>query len=159
MAQLSAGLLMIRDNGDEHEFFLVHPGGPFYAKKDDGVWTIPKGLTEPHEDLLASARREFTEETGIVPHGELNPLGSVKLKSGKIVHAWMFRGEWNEEEGIHSNTFPLEWPPRSGNFIDVPEADRGGWFRYEDALKKINAGQQPLLTRAVSVLKQRGSNG
>jgi predicted NUDIX family NTP pyrophosphohydrolase len=154
MAQLSAGLLMFRDTGVESEFFLVHPGGPFYAKKDEGVWTIPKGLTEPYEDLLVSAKREFMEETGLTPDGEFHPLGFVKLKSGKVVHAWMFRGDWNEGEGIHSNTFQLEWPPRSGKFIDVPEADRGGWFTLEIALKKINPGQQPFLTRGVNVLKE-----
>src|SRR5262245_4504445 len=131
MPQISAGLLMCRFNEGELEFFLVHPGGPFYKNKDAGVWTIPKGMLNPEEELLAGAKRKFTEETGIVPGDKLGSLGSIKLKSGKIVHVWTFLGTWNESAGIKSNTFPLEWPPKSKKFIEVPEADRGAWFSYE----------------------------
>jgi predicted NUDIX family NTP pyrophosphohydrolase len=136
------------------QFFLVHPGGPFYAKKDEGVWTIPKGLAEPGEDLLLCAQREFREETGIIPGGEYSSLGIVKLKSGKIVHGWMFFGKWDEKDGITSNTFPLEWPPKSKRFIDIPEADRGGWFEYDDALKKIHPQQQAFLFRAIELIER-----
>ena len=111
MPQLSAGLLMYRQRGDEPEFFLIHPGGPFYRNKDEGVWSIPKGLAVPEEDLVAAAQREFNEETGIAPTGEFHSLGWIKMKSGKVVHAWMFSGTWDEKDGINSNTFPLEWPP------------------------------------------------
>jgi predicted NUDIX family NTP pyrophosphohydrolase len=152
MAQLSAGLLMYRSRDTGPEFFLVHPGGPFFAKKDDGVWTLPKGLADPGEDMLETAKREFTEETGLSPKGDFQPLGEVRLKSGKIVHAWLFEGEWNEAEGIKSNTFPLEWPPRSGKFQQIPEADRGGWFDFETSLRKINAQQQPFILRARDLL-------
>jgi predicted NUDIX family NTP pyrophosphohydrolase len=148
MPQPSAGLLMYRLAGNATEFFLVHPGGPFYAKKDDGVWSIPKGLGEPGEDFLTAAKREFAEETGLTPSGNFFPLGSIQMKSGKLVHAWLFAGEWNNEDGIRSNVFPLEWPPRSGKFISVPEADRAGWFSYDVALKKIHPSQQPFLVRA-----------
>lgn len=152
MAQLSAGLLMYRISQSIPQYFLVHPGGPFYARKDDGVWTIPKGLCNPDEPLIDAARREFTEETGILVEGDLTALGSVKMKSGKIIHAWLFSGKWDEREGITSNTFPLEWPPRSGKTIQVPEADRGAWFNLETALLKINASQQPFLLRARDIL-------
>jgi predicted NUDIX family NTP pyrophosphohydrolase len=154
MRQLSAGLLMYRTIHGTHQFFLVHPGGPFYAKKDDGVWTIPKGLIDEGEELLGAAKREFLEETGIAAEGNFISLSSVRLKSGKEVHAWMFEGEWDESGGITSNTFPLEWPPRSGKFIQVPEADRGGWFDLARALEKINLSQQPLLLRAAEILKK-----
>ena len=143
---------MYRFTGNTPEFFLVHPGGPFYQKKDDGVWTIPKGLADPDEELLLTAKREFAEETGLATTGEFDSLGSVKLKSGKIVHAWLFAGNWNEKDGITSNLFSLEWPPRSGKFLNVPEADRGGWFSYDEALKKIHPAQQPFIIRAAELI-------
>ena len=154
MAQLSAGLLMYRISQTIPEYFLVHPGGPFYARKEDGFWTIPKGLCNPDEPLLEAAKREFTEETGIGIEGDFTPLGSIKMKSGKVIHAWMFLGEWDESDGITSNTFPLEWPPRSGKIMQVPEADKGGWFNLETALIKINANQQPFLLRAHDILNE-----
>jgi predicted NUDIX family NTP pyrophosphohydrolase len=155
MAQLSAGLLMFRRRNNEIEFFLVHPGGPYFAKKDEGFWTIPKGLCEPDEDLLNAAKREFSEETGIIPDGKFLALGEVKMKSGKIVHAWLFEGEWNEPDGISSNTFPLEWPPRSGKVLQVPEVDRAGWFDYETALGKINPQQQSFILKAAEMLSAK----
>lgn len=148
MAQVSAGLLMHRIQ-QHREFFLVHPGGPFFKKKNEGVWTIPKGLVEGTEDLLSTAAREFEEETGIKPNGPYSELGVTKLKSGKLIHAWSFPGDWEESQGIRSNTFSLEWPPRSGKFIDVPEADRGRWFDYEQACKHINPAQKIFLDRFV----------
>jgi predicted NUDIX family NTP pyrophosphohydrolase len=143
---------MYRLTANAPEYFLVHPGGPFYQKKDDGVWTIPKGLADPDEELLLTAKREFVEETGLVPSGEFDSLGWVKLKSGKVVHVWLFAGDWNDEDGIKSNFFSLEWPPRSGKFINVPEADRGGWFSYDQALKKIHHAQLPFIVRAAEVI-------
>lgn len=153
MAQQSAGLLMYRIRNGTPEYFLVHPGGPFYARKDDGAWTIPKGLSDPDEALLDAAKREFAEETGLPTAGEFVPLGFIKMKSGKIVHAWMFAGSWDDSSGISSNTFPLEWPPKSGKIIEVPEADKGGWFDFETAVVKINSNQKPFLIRARDILE------
>lgn len=148
MAIVSAGLLMCRRQGGTLEFFLVHPGGPFYARKDTGVWSIPKGLPEETEDLETTARREFQEETGIVPQGPFHALGSARLKSGKIIHAWAFIGAWNPADGIVSNTFELEWPPSSGKRIVVPENDRAGWFTFEAGARIIKEQQLPFLERA-----------
>ena len=144
---------MYRIRNENPEYFLVHPGGPFYARKDDGAWTIPKGLTDPEESLADAAKREFTEETGLPVEGELISLGFIKMKSGKIVHAWMFAGEWDDSSAISSNTFPLEWPPGSGKTIQVPEADKGAWFGFQTALVKINVNQQPFLVRAREILE------
>src|SRR5437868_1729489 len=122
MAQLiSAGLLMCRWNDTMLEYFLVHPGGPFFKNKDEGVWSIPKGLPEGDEDLLITAQREFLEETGIQPTPPFYQLPIIKQKGGKIVHSWTFQGSWDSVKGIVSNTFKLEWPPRSGKFQDFPE--------------------------------------
>jgi predicted NUDIX family NTP pyrophosphohydrolase len=139
---------MCRIRNNDLEYFLVHPGGPFYKNKDAGVWSIPKGLVDADEDHVAAAKREFEEETGLKSAEKLYPLGSIRMKSGKIVEAWMFIGEWDESTGITSNTFPLEWPPKSGKYIDVPEADRARWFHFDDALKAIIPAQQPFITRA-----------
>jgi predicted NUDIX family NTP pyrophosphohydrolase len=148
MANIAAGLLMCRENEREIEFFLVHPGGPFYIKKNEGVWSIPKGLPEDGEDLLETAQREFFEETGIKPKPPFNPLGTVKLKSGKVIHAWCFKGHWEPSEGIVSNIFTMEWPPSSKKFIDVPEVDRAEWMTFEKASIMINPHQIPLLEKA-----------
>jgi predicted NUDIX family NTP pyrophosphohydrolase len=148
MPQISAGLLMCRFQNDELQFFLVHPGGPFYQKKNEGVWSIPKGIIDGNEELLSGAKREFFEETGINPSGKFHALGTIRLKSGKTVHAWTFLGQWNEGDGIVSNTFPMEWPPRSGKFIQVPEVDLAAWMNFDIALKMINLAQQPLLQRS-----------
>jgi predicted NUDIX family NTP pyrophosphohydrolase len=156
MGVVSAGLLMcrFRNTGSDVEFFLVHPGGPFYARKDAGVWSIPKGLPENDEALEDAARREFEEETGIVPRGPFHSLGTAKLKSGKTIHAWAFLGAWNPEDGIVSNTFELEWPPRSGKRIMVPENDRAGWFTFDAAVKLIKEQQVPFLERARTLFQK-----
>lgn len=143
---------MYRTIHDEPEFFLVHPGGPFWAKKNEGAWSIPKGLAEADEELLNAATREFKEETGIEPIEPFYPLGSVKLKSGKIIHAWAFAGEWDPQQGITSNHIQVEWPPRSKKFISIPEADKGEWMTFEKASVMINTGQLPLLVRARQLL-------
>jgi predicted NUDIX family NTP pyrophosphohydrolase len=123
---------------------LAHPGGPFWAKKDDGVWTIPKGLIEGGGEPLATARREFTEETNFVAASELIPLAPVKQKSGKIVHAWAFEADFDLAK-FASNTFEIEWPPNSGKRKSFPEIDRVGYFTLSAAMTKILAYQQPLL--------------
>ena len=151
MPALSTGLLMCRKRNDVVEYFLVHPGGPFYAKKNEGAWSIPKGLVEEGEDLLVAARREFFEETGIQSQPPFHELGHLKLKSGKIVHAWSFSGEWDPAHGITSNTFELEWPPRSGKRISVPEVDRAEWMTFDQATRMINPAQIPFLERAKAV--------
>jgi predicted NUDIX family NTP pyrophosphohydrolase len=148
MAQIAAGLLMCRKENNEIQFFLVHPGGPFYVKKNEGVWSIPKGIPENDEELLQTAQREFLEETGIQPTGPFHPLGSVKLKSGKVVHAWAFEGAWASDQGITSNTFKMAWPPRSKKFIDVPEVDRAEWMSYSEACKMIHPNQLPFVKKA-----------
>lgn len=144
---LSAGLLMCRLI-PELQFFLVHPGGPFYQNKNEGIWTIPKGLAEGPEDLLSAAIREFKEETGIDPNGHFEFLGTSKMKSGKIIHAWTFLGDWNPSNGIKSNTFPLEWPPKSGKIISFPEADRAMWFNFKEAVAHIHPAQIIFLEKA-----------
>jgi predicted NUDIX family NTP pyrophosphohydrolase len=153
MAIIAAGLLMCRTEGAELQFFLVHPGGPFYVKKNEGVWSIPKGLPENNEEILQTAQREFFEETGIKPSGPYHPLGSIKQKSGKIVYAWAFIGEWTSDRGIVSNIFKIEWPPRSKKFIDIPEVDKAEWMSYDQACKMIHPHQLPFLTKAKEIFK------
>jgi predicted NUDIX family NTP pyrophosphohydrolase len=146
MAKVSCGLLMYRQKNGEPEFFLVHPGGPFFKNKDEGVWSLPKGEPEEREnDYLQVAEREFEEETSIKPKGPYYALGSVKQKSGKTIYAWAFEGDWPDNKPIKSNTFMLEWPPNSGKKIEIPEVDRGGWFDFDTALKKVFEAQQELL--------------
>jgi predicted NUDIX family NTP pyrophosphohydrolase len=142
-AEISAGLLAFRRR-DELEVLLAHPGGPFWAKKDDGAWTIPKGVAEPGSDLLATARREFKEETNLTAAESLTPLTPVKQKSGKAVHIWAFEADL-DLTAFASNTFELEWPPKSGRKQDFPEIDRIAYFTLPVALSKIIAYQQPLL--------------
>jgi predicted NUDIX family NTP pyrophosphohydrolase len=151
MPEFSTGLLMCRKRNDVLEYFLVHPGGPFYVKKNEGVWSIPKGIPEAGEDLLIGAQREFFEETGIQSQPPFHALQPVKLKSGKKVHAWTFLGEWDPADGITSNTFELEWPPRSGKRIAVPEVDRAEWMTFNEAIKMINPAQIPLLENARAI--------
>jgi predicted NUDIX family NTP pyrophosphohydrolase len=152
MAKIAAGLLMFRKQKNELQFFLVHPGGPFFAKKNEGVWSIPKGLPEGDEEILQTAQREFFEETGIKPTPPFYPLGSIKLKSGKIIHAWSFEGDWDAKDGIASNIFLMEWPPSSKKFIDIPEVDRAEWMTYDQAAKMIHPNQLPFLQRATEML-------
>jgi predicted NUDIX family NTP pyrophosphohydrolase len=132
MVKRSAGLLMYRRQQDEVEVFLVHPGGPYWASKDHGVWTIPKGEYEDDEEPFAAAKREFFEETGFTAHGEFLSLGEVRQKSGKIVTAWAFEGDRDATQ-LQSNTCEIEWPPKSGKRLQIPEIDRGGWFTMDDA--------------------------
>ena len=146
MPKQSAGILLYRIKNKKPEVFLCHPGGPFYKNKDIGVWTIPKGEFNSDEEPLAAAKREFQEETGQKLNGKFVPLTPVKYKDGKkIVYAWAVEGDI-DEGSIKSNSFPLEWPPKSGRYIDVPEVDRGEWFSYEVAQQKILPSLAPLLT-------------
>lgn len=144
MPKISAGLLLYRRRGAALEVLLVHPGGPFWAKKDEGAWSIPKGEAASVEDLPARARREFEEETGFAVDGAFQPLTPVRQAGGKIVYAWALEGDI-DTAAIRSNRFSLEWPPRSGRIQEFPEVDRGEWFTLEMARRKINKGQLPLL--------------
>jgi predicted NUDIX family NTP pyrophosphohydrolase len=144
MPKRSAGLLMYRRSGEIVEVLLVHPGGPFWTKKDTGAWSIPKGEYDEGEDAFAAATREFHEETGLVAHGPFLPLAEVKQQRGKIVQAWAFEGDC-QPESLTSTTFSLEWPPRSGRRQEFPEVDRAGWFSLEEAKRKIVPGQVALL--------------
>lgn len=150
MAQTSAAAALVRHDGEHREILLVHPGGPFFAKKDEGAWSLPKGLVEPGEALLAAAQRELSEELGVVaPGGPWVDLGSAKLKSGKVVRAFCARGDFDPAT-LRSNEIDIEWPPRSGRTLRIPEVDRAGWFRKEEALRKVNAGQAPLILAALA---------
>lgn len=151
----SAGLLLYRVREGRLEVFLAHPGGPFWAKKDLGVWSIPKGEIDEGEDPLETARREFGEETGFRPGGVFRELEPVRQRSGKIVYAWAVEGDC-DPAAVRSNTFPLEWPPRSGRFLDIPEVDRGGWFGIPQAHEKILDGQRPLLEQLERILGDEG---
>jgi predicted NUDIX family NTP pyrophosphohydrolase len=144
MAKLSAGVLLYRFRQATPEVLLVHPGGPFWARKDLGAWSIPKGEPAPGEDLLACAQREFAEETGTTVTGTFRPLAPVKQSGGKIVHTWAIEGDC-DAAAIRSNTFDLEWPPRSGRIQAFPEVDRAAWFDLAAARDKINPGQCGLL--------------
>ncbi len=144
MAKLSAGLLLYRRRPAGIEVFLVHPGGPFWARKDAGAWSIPKGEPAPGEDLLDCARREFREETGFDAGGVAAPLPPVRQAGGKAVHGWAVEGDC-DAAAVRSNTFALEWPPRSGRMQDFPEIDRAQWFDLATARLKLNRGQLPLL--------------
>ena len=142
--EVSAGLLAFRRDNSVIEVLLAHPGGPFWAKKDDGAWTIPKGLVDAGDDLLSAARREFTEETNLIPDNEVFALAPVNQKSGKLVHAFAFEANF-KLDGFASNTFEMEWPPRSGRKRSFPEIDRIAYFPLAIAMVKIIAYQQPLL--------------
>jgi predicted NUDIX family NTP pyrophosphohydrolase len=142
--EISAGLLVFRQTGAGVEVLLGHPGGPFWAKKDDGAWTIPKGLVEPGDDLLSAARREFSEETNLVIDGEVFALSPVNQKSGKVVHAFACEADFKLDT-FASNTFEIEWPPRSGRRQSFPEIDRIAYFVLPIAMKKIIAYQQLFL--------------
>jgi predicted NUDIX family NTP pyrophosphohydrolase len=143
MVERSAGLLMFRRR-ETIEVLLVHPGGPFWAKKDDGAWSIPKGLFEDGEDALAAAKREFEEETGQAPAGAPIELGIFRQPSGKRIHAFALESEF-DLSAFRSNSFSMEWPPRSGRTAEFPEADRAGWFGRTDASVKITKGQRPIV--------------
>ena len=151
--EISAGLLAFRRR-HALEVLLAHPGGPFWAKKDDGAWTIPKGLAEGKADLLATAQREFAEETNLVAGGDFIALTPVKQKSGKQVHAWAFDGDF-DLSAFASNTFEMEWPPRSGRRQSFPEIDRIAYFPMPVALKRIIDYQRPLLAELQTVIGNR----
>ncbi len=136
--------MMYRRSGDALEVFLVHPGGPFWANREKGAWTIPKGEHGPGESALDAARREFKEETGFTATDPLIALGSVRQKSGKLVAVWAFEGDCDPDQLI-SNTCEIEWPPRSGRHMEIPEIDRGRWFNIEQAQEFIREEQRPLL--------------
>ena len=148
----SAGILLYRGSGLSLEVLLVHPGGPFWSRRDAGAWSIPKGEYGPGEEPLDAARREFAEELGSAPPlGEASDLGEVRLKSGKSIRAWALPGDL-DPVSITSNVFSVEWPPRSGRWQDFPEVDRAGWFAPEAAREKLNPAQAPLVDRLQEML-------
>lgn len=151
MQKRSAGLILYRRRNTELQVFLVHHGGPFWAKKDFGAWSIPKGEYLDGEDPLDAAQREFTEETGFAVQGPFLALGDLKQPSRKVVSAWAIEGE-RDPKTLKSNTFTMEWPPRSGRQIEVPEVDQGRWFSIEDARKRLLTGQRTFLDRLLEVL-------
>jgi predicted NUDIX family NTP pyrophosphohydrolase len=146
MVKKSSGLLVYRQMSTTLEVFLVHPGGPFWSKKDMGAWSIPKGEFGDDEDPLEAAMREFTEETGLKIDGEFITLNPIRQPGGKYVYAWAVLGELDPQE-IKSNTFPLEWPPKSGRYKEFPEVDRAQWFTIDEALKRILRGQRGFITQ------------
>jgi predicted NUDIX family NTP pyrophosphohydrolase len=151
MPKRSAGILMYRRAGAEIEALLVHPGGPFWAKKDLGAWSIPKGEYAAGEEPLAVAMRELEEETGARPSGDFLPLGEIVQPGRKVVTAWAVEGDF-DVGALKSNLFEMEWPPKSGRRASFPEVDRAEWFSIEDARKKILPGQSAFLDRLLSAL-------
>ena len=150
MAKTSAGLLMFRLRNREPEVLLVHPGGPFWAKKDEGAWSIPKGEFQAGEEPLAAAQREFAEETGCRAQGPFIPLTPITQRSGKVVHAWAVEGDCDPTQ-LHSNLFSLEWPPKSGKQQQFPEVDRAEWFSVRVALQKIIPAQRGFVAELVTI--------
>jgi predicted NUDIX family NTP pyrophosphohydrolase len=153
MSKQTAGLLLYRRRQGKLEVLLVHPGGPFWAHKDAGAWSIPKGEHGPEEDPLSAARRELTEETGFTAAGPFLPLTPLKQKSGKLIQAFACEGE-ADPRNLTSNTFPLEWPPHSGQIQEFPEVDRAAWFPLAEAAKKIHPGQAGFLQELTRLLKE-----
>jgi predicted NUDIX family NTP pyrophosphohydrolase len=156
MAKKSAGLLLFRESARGVEVLLVHPGGPFWARKDDGAWSIPKGEFGDDEAPLDAARREFAEETGAAVDGAFIALGTLKLPSGKLLYAWAVQGDFDPAQ-LRSNEFALEWPPKSGRMQQFPEVDRAAWFALDEAKAKIQKGQAPLLERLREQLAAHGN--
>lgn len=154
-SKTSAGLLMFRKRNAGLEVLLVHPGGPYFRNKDGGAWTIPKGEAIEGEDLLKRARTEFEEELGVPALGDWIALGSVRQKGGKTVQAWAFAGDLGDGFAIASNTFEMEWPPRSGKVQPFPEVDRASFFSIEEARRKINPAQTIFLDRLIEYLHSR----
>lgn len=151
MAKISSGVLLYRKHASSIEILLVHPGGPFFAKKDEGSWTIPKGELIDNEDPLAAAIREFEEETGYKPAGDFIALSSIKQKGGKIVQCWAVEGDL-DPLAIVSNTFEIEWPPRSGKMKSYPEVDKAAWFSVAVARQKINERQVSFIDNLLEVI-------
>jgi predicted NUDIX family NTP pyrophosphohydrolase len=152
MSKKSAGILFFREVSGRLEVLLTHPGGPFWVKKDHGSWSIPKGEVEEGEDPLTAARREVAEETGLTATGEPIPLGQLRQPSGKIVHAWAMRGDFDPAK-LKSSTVSIEWPPKSGRQQEFPEIDRAAWFTVESARRKILKGQVGFLDRLQQELR------
>ena len=150
MSRVSAGLLLFRLRGTL-EVLLAHPGGPYWKNKDAGAWTVPKGEVAAGEDELAAAQREFAEETGYHPQGDVLSLGSARQPGGKLVHVWAIADDW-DPAALTSNSFSLEWPPRSGRSQDFPEIDRAAWFALDEARVKIIKGQAVFLDRLKAAL-------
>ncbi|WP_333863383.1 NUDIX domain-containing protein [Sphingobacterium sp.] len=146
---ISAGLLLYKFQALEIYFFLVHPGGAYFARKDEGSWTIPKGEIDPNEDELDAAKREFMEETGYLPNGNFIALNPIQQKGGKTVKCWAIEGDI-DPAGLVSNTFEMEWPPKSGKIQTYPEIDRGDWFTFAEARKKINERQISFLDQVIT---------
>jgi predicted NUDIX family NTP pyrophosphohydrolase len=153
MPKTSAGLMLFRNRPGGVEVLLVHPGGPFFKNKDDGAWSIPKGEVGADEDPLACAKREFQEEIGFAPDGDFVALRPIKQKGGKVVRAWAVEGDC-EPAAMRSNTFTMEWPPRSGRTAEFPEIDRAEFFAAETAKQKINAAQAALVDELVELLRK-----
>jgi predicted NUDIX family NTP pyrophosphohydrolase len=147
----SAGILLYRRSPTGIELFLAHPGGPFWAKRDLGAWTVPKGEADADEDLLEAAKREFREETGAAVDGAFVALSPARQPSGKVIHAWAVEGDV-DAAAITSNTFSIEWPPRSGQSREFPEIDRAGWFTLAEAREKLLPGQVPLLDELIRIV-------
>jgi predicted NUDIX family NTP pyrophosphohydrolase len=158
MTKTSAGVLLYRWREGRPEVFLVHPGGPFWARKDAGAWSIPKGEFAADEDPLFAARREFAEETGLTVDGEFLALTPIRQKGGKVVHGFALEGDC-DPTAIRSNSFTIEWPPRSGRQRAFPEVDRAGWFGLAEARRKILESQADLLKELELLLRRRGEGG
>lgn len=154
---VSAGLLLYRRTQGRLEVFLAHPGGPFWARRDTGAWTIPKGVVDEGEDIFDAARREFHEETGITPVGPFVSLGAIRQRAGKAVHAWAWEGDADPDRIVSNNT-TAEWPRGSGTWLTFPEVDRCAWFSIEAARSKINPAQAQLVDRLVEALSEGGSS-
>lgn len=150
MAKISAGLLLYRRRPSGLEVLLAHPGGPLWRHRDLGAWTIPKGGLHHGEDPLDAARREFAEETGVRIDTPAAPLGSITQASGKVVHAWAVEGDFDPAL-LTSNTMAFEWPRGSGRWIEVPEVDRVAWFEPDEARRRLNPGQAPLVDRLLAL--------
>jgi predicted NUDIX family NTP pyrophosphohydrolase len=158
MARVSAGLLMYRIHDGQLQVLLAHPGGPHFKNKDDGAWSIPKGEIEPDEDLLEAAKREFEEETGVTANGPFTALTPIKQKGGKIVHAWAFKGDCDTNATV-SNTFTMEWPPKSGQQMEFPEIDRADFFEVAAAKRKIKSGQEAMIEELEKIVMGKPSRG
>ena len=153
MAETSAGILLYRKT-DDLEFFLAHPGGPYWKNKDEGAWSIPKGLIDETEESIDAAVREFEEEVGFRPEGDFIGLGSIRQKGGKEVHAWAVEGDLPDDFTLESNTFEMEWPPNSGETQRFPEIDQAQFFPVDIALDKINPAQAEFIYRIRKKLKE-----
>jgi predicted NUDIX family NTP pyrophosphohydrolase len=158
VAKTSAGILLFRKRPEGVQVLLVHPGGPFWARKDAGAWSIPKGLANEAEDLLAAAKREFFEETGMAVEGEFLDLGAHKQPGGKTIVAFAQEGDF-DSASLTSNAFSIEWPPHSGRMAEFPEVDKAGWFSIDEAMGKATRGQRPIIAALAEKLGVNRPNG